>query len=149
MSRLFNPLPADDRSTEEQLRDLGVEVIKKNTGAVTGVKWVQKSASRKPVQPSATISEKRLYINVAATKMLNSRGKSYGVGAGDYQGQRVLLLRESDHGYSLSIVTAKGSTYATSVATSLLHQLHRLGLKPGRYELIAIKGGWMGVPENN
>ncbi len=45
MSRLFNPLPADDRSTEEQLRDLGVEVIRpkaKPTPKVTGVKWAQR-----------------------------------------------------------------------------------------------------------
>ena len=146
MSRLFNPLPADDRSTEEQLRDLGVEVVKKNAGAVTGVKWTKKSAKNIGL-PTITVGDKNIYVNAAATKMLNPRGKRYDFGTGSYQGRRVILIRESTRGYKLTIAVNKGCVYANSAAEGLLRQLADAGLKPGRYELIAIKGGWMGVPE--
>ena len=90
MSRLFNPLPADDRSTEEQLRDLGVEVIKKNTGAVTGVKWAKRYAASNRGTPVINVGEESIYVNVTATEMLSPRGKRYDFGIGNYQGQRVI-----------------------------------------------------------
>jgi hypothetical protein len=146
MSRLFNPLPADDRSTEEQLRDLGVEVIKKNTGAVTGVKWAKRYAASNRGAPAINVGDKNIYVNAAATKMLNPRGKRYDIGTGDYQGQRVMLIRESARGYKLTIAVNKGCVYAISSTLGLLQQLADAGIT-GRYNLIAIKGGWLGVPE--
>ena len=56
----------DDRTVEQQLRDLGVEVIRKNSNAVTGVKWVKKGAHKKPNRPWVTVSSRSMYFNIAA-----------------------------------------------------------------------------------
>lgn len=136
----------DDRTVEEQLRDLGVEVIRKNSNTVTGVRWVQKNKKRsKPGKPAVTVSKKGLYFNVYATKMLKPNGKQYDFGAGDYQGKRVILLRESKNGYKLSFK----ERYATSHAISMVEQLLNDGIKLGRYELVKlekVQGCYMGVP---
>lgn len=147
MSRLFNPQETDDRSFTEQMADLGVEVVKKNLNEITGAKWARKYERKKPVKPFVTISRRQLYINVTATRMLNPAGKQFNIGAGNYGDQRVLLIRESAKGHKLSIYKQDSSTVAKSNSAGLAGWLLDHGLKPGRHELIAIKGGWMGVPE--
>ncbi len=138
----------DDRTVEEQLRDLGVEVIRKNSNAVTGVKWVQKNKKHsKPGKPMVRVNKKGLYINTYATKMLKPNGKQYDFGTGNYQGKRVILLRESKSGYKFSIARKDGSEYATTHTPGLVKQLLSAGIKQGRYILYEIRGGWMGVPE--
>lgn len=140
----------DDRTVEQQLRDLGVDVIRKNSNnTVTGVRWVQKNKKRsKPGKPAITVGKKGLYFNVYATKMLKPNGKQYDFGAGDYQGKRVILLRESKNGYKLSF-KEKCTRYAISHAISMVEQLLNDGIKLGRYELVKlerVQGGYMGVP---
>ena len=135
----------DDRTVEEQLRDLGVEVIRKKSNAITGVKWVRKNAYK--TKPVLTIGARRIYFNVAATKMLNLPSKRYNFGAGDYQEQRVILLLESDHGYKMTIATKGNCVSAVSSTSGLIRQLADIKIKPGRYFLHKIKGGYMGVPE--
>ena len=135
----------DDRTVEEQLRDLGVGVIRKKSNAITGVKWVRKNTYK--TKPALTISTRRIYFNVAATKMLNLSSKRYDFGAGDYQEQRVILLFENDRGYKLTVVVKGSCVSAVSSTSGLIRQLADVKIKPGRYILHKIKGGYMGVPE--
>ncbi len=146
MSSLYNPHQTDDRSFKQQMSDLGVEVIKPDN-SVTGIKWAKKHAVSNRGTPAIRIGERSIYINVTATEMLAPRGKRYAFGTGNYRGQKVILIRESATGYRLTITVNKGCVYATSTAAGLLRQLAEAGIKPGRYKLDAINGGWMGVPE--
>lgn len=146
MSQLLNPDSFyDDRSFEQQMADLGVDVIRKKSNTVTGVKWVRKNAYK--TKPALTVGARRIYFNVAATKMLNLSSKRYDFGAGDYQEQRVILLFENDHGYKITIATKGNCVTAVSSTSGLIRQLADVKIKPGRYILHKIKGGYMGVPE--
>ena len=147
MKRIFDPPEISEKeSFGEQMNDLGVTVIKKNAGAVTGVKWARSKIYGKP---AITVGKKTLYFNVLAVEMLNPRGKRYEFGVGDYQGKRVILLREGERGYKLTFSKTKnrGSRYAVAHSSGLFNQLTDAGIKPGRYIISKVKGGWMGVPE--
>jgi hypothetical protein len=157
MSRLFNPLPADDRSTEEQLRDLGVEVIRpkaKPTPKVTGVKWAQRRKvtrriKRRQQKPRITFCKYHLYFSVSATKILNPAGKSFEIGTCIMDGRKALILREDKKGYKITVAKKKGCEFGQNGAPGLLNQLANAGLERGRYELVAAKGYdgvWLGVP---
>jgi len=78
----------DDRTVEQQLRDLGVEVIRKNSNAVTGVRWAKKGAHKKPKKPWVTVSSRSMYFNVATERLLNNYSSKYNLGVGDFKGRR-------------------------------------------------------------
>ena len=145
--RMFKPQGVSEKeSFEEQMAELNVPVIKKNNNAVTVVKWMRK---RIYGPPAVTLTGQQVYFNVAAVEKLKPRGKFYDFGVGDYEGQRVILLREAERGYRLSF--PKNKNYAASKAPGLVEQLIGAGIKPGRYVLREIKsrrGNWMGVPAN-
>lgn len=143
---MHNPYTPDAETLGETLSNLGVKVERPNKTAVTGAKWARKYAARRPKPPAATVNKKRLYVNVTATELISPKNKQFNIGVGDFNGQRVLLIRESDEGYRLTIATSGSCTYSTSSVEGLLAQLFKFGLKPGRYKLREIKGGWMGVP---
>ena len=127
----------DDRTVEEQLRDLGVVVERKNE--VAGVKWVfPRYITKKSLLISVTKKGVYLPANVDGLK-----GKIL-LGTGTYRGNKVLLIKTDPKGYQLTIPT-KGRRPHISNKT-VINQLMAAGLKPGYYELIKIKGGYMGVP---
>ena len=145
MRRLFNPQEADDRTVEEQLRDLGVGVIRKNSNnTVTGVKWVKKGAHKKPNRPWVTVGSRFMYFNVATERLLNNYSSKYNLGVGDYKGHKVFIMTENPKGYTVTKRKLGGGIISNKALTGWLLAN---GLKEGRYNLKAIKGGCMGVPE--
>lgn len=144
MSRLYNPHQTDDRSFKQQMSDLGVEVIKPDN-SVTGVKWAKKRAHKKPKPPRVTIGPRSMSFNVATVALLNNYTSKYDFGVGRYRGQKVLLISESADGYAITKYKTWGGGIAGGKA--LMGWLLDRGIKPGRYKLVEIKGGWMGVPE--
>ncbi len=138
----------DDRSVGEQLRDLNVEVIRtKPAPAITGVRWARKGKQKKQKQnaPWANVSEKFISFNTATVALMDGYPGYYSFGAGDFQGRRVLLIRPAERGYKIT-PDLRGNG-GMSNSPSLIRQLLAGGLKPGRYLLQKVKGGWMGVPE--
>jgi hypothetical protein len=132
----------DDRSISEQLRDLGVEIVQKNKKTITGAKWVEKHAQKKPKPPRVTVGKDYLYFNVVAAKLIKY---PMSIGVGTYEGKKVLLLKVDPDGYKVKVQKGKGGV---SVANgSLAKYLLLLGIKKGRHELIKINDGWMGVPK--
>ena len=136
----------DDRTVEEQLRDLGVDVIRKNSNnTVTGVKWVKKGAHKKPNRPWVTVGSCSMYFNTATKRLLNDYSSKYNLGVGDFKRQKVLIMTENPKGYTVTKRKLGGGGTISNKA--LTGWLLANGLKEGRYNLKAIKGGCMGVPE--
>ena len=138
----------DDRTVKEQLRDLGVQVVRRNTNTVTGVKWAKRGAHKKLKPPAVTISTNYIYFNVTAVTAIKPDRTRYEIGVGDYKNQKVLLMREGEGGYKAS-VKKDDKKGAVINSISLAGWLIDKGLKPGRYELVKlekVQGGYMGVP---
>ena len=134
----------DDRTVEQQLRDLGVKIVRKNTNnTVTGVKWVKKGAHKKPKKPWVTVSSRSMYFNIATEGLLNNYAAKYNFGVGDYKGHKVLIMTENPKGYTITKRKSGGGIISNKALTGWLLDN---GLKRGRYNLKAIKGGYMGVP---
>lgn len=143
----------DDRTIKQQLEDLNVEIVR-NRPTISGVKWATRSKKTKPIKrapkkPYINLSRHCLYFNVTATKLLDPAGKRFEFGAADYTQRgktvKVLLLREVEKGYKLT--TKKGDCrYAQIHVPGLRHQLVSQGLQYGKYELVRVNDGWMGVP---
>ena len=142
----------DDRTTAEQLRDLGVEVVKENKNTITGVRWADPEKGYN-VKPRVSITDSSVYFSTAAVEMIKPEGKKYRFGAGRLGGVKVLLLQkvgEDEKGYAIR-VTGRGDRrpHGTASARGLRRQLHKAGIK-GRYELAMAEGHsdvWIGTPE--
>jgi hypothetical protein len=145
----------DDRTTAEQLRDLGVEVVRKSKKpTVANVSWAKCRRLTVPrrwknVKPHISINKTYLYFNVAAIRILKPDGKKYQFGACDLNGKKAMILREQERGYRITIRRAGGSEFGQNGAPGLIRQLLKAGLDYGRYELVkagGYDGVWMGVP---
>lgn len=144
----------DDRTIKEQIEDLNVEIIRTGRPKITGVSWVKRAcmarrAGRKPLKPFINFARYGLAFSVRATELLGVEDKKYSFGVADFQqgtatAKKVLLLREDEKGYKIT-VTRRG--YGANQAPGLIRQLQTAGLSHGRYELVQVNDGWMGVPE--
>lgn len=143
----------DDRTLRQQLEDLNVEVVDIGKPKITGVSWVKRSsmakrAGRKPQKPAINFAHYGLNLNIRATELLDVENKRYSIGVADFQqgkmSAKVLLLREDEKGYRFTLHKKRRS--GSSQASGLLRALFEAGLKYGRYELVKVNDGWMGVP---
>lgn len=135
----------DDRSTAEQLRDLGLEVVKKGAKqTVTDVKWVHRYSRRQV--PTVNINEKQLYFNTIAAPLVKAGRQKYAIGAATLKPDqiRVLLMRPDDKGRKLTLGTKGG---AQAGGKKLCPGLLAAGLQTGLYELRKAEAGcWIGLP---
>lgn len=146
---------ADDRTIRQQIEDLNVEIVRTGRPKITGVSWVKRAcmarrAGRKPLKPFINFARYGLAFSVRATELLDVESKRYSFGVADFQqgtatAKKVLLLRESEKGYKITM--NKKRRCAVNQAPGLVRQLLEAGLKHGRYELVQVNDGWMGVPK--
>lgn len=140
----------DDRTVKQQLEDLGVEVIRPKK-EVVGVKWTVKknrATTKKSKFPYMQMADRCITFNTSARGLLKNFEPEFRFGVGIYEGKNVVLLKEDSDGYRISITRAKnGKAYGGRTgASGLIAWLHEQGIENGRYELVVVKGGWMGVP---
>lgn len=142
----------DDRTVKQQLEDLNVEVIRSRP-TISGVQWaergkISKPRKRKPKTPFVRFMHYGIYFSVDAARALAPVGKHYSFGVADYTQRgktiRVLLLREAEKGYKISL--DKKRRIGMNQTPGLRHQLATQGLQYGKYELVKVNDGWMGVP---
>ena len=142
----------DDRTSEQQLRDLGVDVVKENKNTITGVRWADPEKGYN-VKPRVSITDSSVYLSTAAVEMIKPEDKKFRFGAGRLGGVKVLLLQkvgEDEKGYAIRVTgRVDRRPHGIASARGLRRQLHKAGIK-GRYELAMAEGHegvWIGTPE--
>ena len=123
----------DDRTTKEQLRDLGVlEAL-----TVENVRWIKPYSSH-PKSRLVTVGKE--HIRMPAFIVDDLGGRMF-IGTGKYRGSTVLLLKADKEGYKpCSMKTGRKKVIN---APGLIARLLKAGITPGCYEPVKIKGGWM------
>ena len=131
----------DDRSVAEQMRDLGLGLERPNKMDVTRARWidgpyVQKRTNR------ITVTKVAIYFPGAMEDL-----DRVTLGVGQYKGSVVLLVKSDPKGFKLNQLTNRVTKRRAVQVKRAITDLLALGLKPGLYEPVKVKGGWMGVPE--
>ncbi|WP_461365067.1 hypothetical protein [Candidatus Darwinibacter acetoxidans] len=140
----------DDRTVRQQLEDLDLKIIRQKK-QVTGVTWARKGAHRMGTMvrpPHMRIADRCITFNTASRKLLKNFEPKFAFGVGTYEGKKVILLKEDPGGYKISPNRAgDGRFYGGKTgAGGLLAWLRDRKVRNGRYELVEINGGWMGLP---
>lgn len=129
----------DNRTVAEQMRDLGVPIERPKDTSLSGVKWISRPHVH-GVTAYIRLTQKGIYLTNDMAKDLDWRVM---FGSGEYQKQKVILVKHDPKGYRLS---GNKKSYPCAARPKVIKELLAAGLKPGRYEPVKIKGGWMGMP---
>jgi len=135
---LHAPHVPESETLGEVLNNLGVKVERPASAGLTRVKWTTRP-NVQGVTAFIRLTEKGVYLT---RKMAGDLLWHVLVGCGEYRGQMVILVKPDAQGYKLS----KGKASPGVVRPKVINELLSAGLKPGLYEPVKIKGGWMGVP---
>lgn len=128
----------DDRTSEEQIRDLGVEVVTKEAVKlnITGVKWLNQKKSPLKLDPRMiSLGKASLILGDKVLDWIGSDKILLGVGKSD--DATVMLIKPSPKGSKIS-KTKTGSARVGS--KQLLDSLKKEGAIEGRYDVIKRKG---------
>lgn len=133
----------DDRGFEEQMQDLGVEVVKPK------IEWYQAKIHKSPAGLKGKISFAKTCITLgkeAVNEMISSPEEELRVEFGIFEknDKKFIALRKSRDGFK-PCKTRSGSCRITS--QEVIGWLERKGVPRGVYKLKAVEGGWLAVPE--
>ena len=125
--RLLNEPDIDDRSFDEQMNDLGVEVVKQKADGLKNLVWLVALGADKIRLNKSTIS-----FGKEALQMLfeESEHKKIRVGVAEYRSRKVLVFRPGAVGYA--VVQGKAGRPRVGSA-SVVKKLLDHGLSLGIY----------------
>lgn len=133
-------LDKDDRTFEEQMADIGVEVVKPK---VTWYKTMTQRSGKVGLKDKISLTKSCLTFGgevvgkIGADSLLN-------FGLYEKNDKKYIVLRTSKDGLKLS--KTKANSYRVG-SKALAKWLRAQGMPLGRYRLQEIKGGWLAVPE--
>ena len=136
-------LEDDDRSFEEQMSDLNVEVVKPKE---TETKWYKATPRNNKAGLGERISLSNTCITIGreAIKTFGGPGSKLKIGIKEIKNTKVITIAHSENG--LWISKTKSNSYRVGTK-ALVKWLKEEGAKRGVYRLKEVKGGWLAVPE--
>ena len=135
-------LDKDDRTFDEQMADLGVEVVKPKI-EIYWYKTMTQRSGKVGLKDKISLTKSCLTFGgevvekIGADSLLN-------FGLYEKNGKKYIVLRTSKDG--LRLTKTKTNSYRVG-SEALTQWLRAQGLPLGRYRLQEIKGGWLAVPE--
>lgn len=136
-----NPYQPDPETLGETLRNLGVTVEKPNQQEITNIKWVDGPNTQKNSK-LITVTQKAIYF----PGIMNDLTR-VALGTAQYDGKMILVIKHDPKGYKPGRLTARGTRRYSIPVKRVVSDLIADGLKPGYYEPVKVKNGWMGVPQ--
>ena len=130
--RIFDPIKTDNRTFEQQMRDLNVEVVRPT------VVWNEPVFHRKGLHDCLSITENGITLGKEIAEKINAERLDVGV-MERTQKKPTVALRPSKKGYK---VCKKTSCYRLG-SPKLIRWLRERGIELGVYEVKEIKGGYV------
>lgn len=132
----------DDRDFNQQMKDLGVEVV----SPVEPV-WYEpdmRRSGKSGIKDKISVTKSGITIGAVALQTIGAKeGTRIKIGVAETQKTISLVIKHHKDG--LKIVKSKANSH--KVGTKKLSEwLLAKGIKPGLYRLEEIKGGWLAVP---
>jgi hypothetical protein len=136
-------LDKDDRTFEEQMADIGVEVVKPKTVICWYKSMTQRSGivglkDKISLNKSCLTFGGEVVEKIGADSLLN-------FGLYEKNGKKYIVLRTSKKD-GLKLSKTKANSYRVG-SKALAQWLLEQGMPLGRYRIQEIKGGWLAVPE--
>jgi hypothetical protein len=134
-------LDEDDRSPEQQLADLGVEVVKPIT------KWYKPMTQRRGkvgLKDKISLTKSGFTFGVAAAEEIGA-GSLLNFAVYERSGRRYIAIQKSNKD-GLKMHKTKNNSYRVS-SEALARFFVGENMPLGKYRLEKIKGGWLAVPE--
>jgi phage antirepressor YoqD-like protein len=134
-------LDKDDRTFEEQMADIGVEVVKPK---VTWYKTMTQRSGKVGLKDKISLTKSCLTFGgevvgkIGADSLLN-------FGLYEKNGKKYIAMRTSKKD-GLKLSKTKANSYRVG-SQALAKWLLEQGMPLGKYRLQEIKGGWLAVPE--
>ena len=146
--KLFAPNEPDNRSFEEMMGDLGVEVVKRKGEELKNIKWVSGWEKINSLADKVKINKSSVSFGDEVLKVLfeGSVYQKLRLAVADFRKQKVLVIKPSKTGYA--IVRGKtGRSFAFSNSPGVMRKLREYGLALGVYRVQKAKGGIICIPE--
>lgn len=130
----------DDRSFDEQMNDLGVEVIRQKADGLKNLVWLTTWGNVKSLADKIRLNKSTISFGKEALQMLfeESEHKKIRIGVAEYRSRKVLVLRPSAVGYAV-VQGKEGRPRAGSAL--VVKKLLDHGLSLGIYNAKKVKGG--------
>lgn len=136
----------DARSFEQQMSDLGVEVVKQKPDHLKSIKWVSGWSKVNHLIDKVCINKSSVSFGDEVLGILfdDSNNKKIQFATAELRGQKVLVIKTSKTGY----VVVQGKTGRARAGSSrVMQKLREHGLTLGVYRVKKARGGIICIPE--
>ena len=136
----------DDRSFEEQMRDLNVKIVKQKPEKLKNITWLRSRGRASPLVDKISVNKSIIGIGSKVYQMLADEkgGKKLQFAVAEYRDQKVLVIEVDAAGYKL---TQLKSGYIKVGSLALIKKIQSHGLPLGIYKVKKAKGGIICIPE--